>query len=140
MCTSLHRVLLIVPFLFFLSDNCFSQQIIVSYDTITPSNTNIRTRRDSIFLVFDEGFHNQPVEIDINNQKYTVATFVTNNMLGYAGTVKISKLKLDEKITIKVDSVYYGDFILDKKYSYIHLNYGKNEMHIRCTNHVYNYE
>ncbi|HTB06127.1 MAG TPA: hypothetical protein VK806_04170 [Bacteroidia bacterium] len=143
------KIVFAFTFFLLLCTNCIGQKIIIKYDTTELSLSGwdaddwyIKNRPDSTFITFDAGFNNQPVEIDINDQKYTVAYFVTSAVLGRAGTVKIPKINGDEKISIKINSIPYGNFILSKKYCSIHFDYNidSKDLLVTYTNHVYLYE
>lgn len=148
-CSRLLKLSIAVAFLFLLSTNCIGQKITIRYDTAEvtlsgwdPDDWYLKNRSDSTFITFDAGFNNQPVEIDINDQKYTVAYFVTSAVLGRAGMLKIPKVEGRGKITIKINSIPYGHFILDKKYTSIHFDYSADskDLIVTYTNHVYLYE
>jgi hypothetical protein len=89
----LYRIFFFITFSFILNDDCFSQKIFIQYDTIIPRHEQfIKNTNDSTTITFDDGFNNQPVEIDINSHKFTIVHFTSPN-IGFAGEINIPKLQ-----------------------------------------------
>jgi hypothetical protein len=132
--------------------NCIGQKLVIHYDTASRDEIKkgdkgygfgyVKDDSATMEFEFDNGFNNQPIDIRINGDKFITAYFVTEPQLGHAGHLSVPKEKGAEKISLLINGVSYGDFILDKRLSCVHVSYSESAQafYIIYTNRVYTYE
>lgn len=87
------------------------------------SEQKTSTRSDTAFITLEEGFKNDTVEFDINHKRFSVNTYTTLGVLGRADRIAIPKTADKETITIKINNLLFKDFILNKDYTLLYINY-----------------
>ena len=99
---------------------------VISYDTI-PSDYFVPQRLikndpKSFTLQFDNGFHNDLIEIKSNNKLQTIGIASTDNLRGFAKAFTIRKEGNEQIILIKINGIVKSKFTLNKDFSVMHVS------------------
>ena len=114
----------------------FSQdKIEIEYDTSHCYSKQMEPR-DSVVLCIECSFKHSAIEIGINSIKYMSDTITTIPTLGVANFVTLPKIDGYEKVGIRFGPTGFYEFLLDKKYCFIHINYNydKKKLYLMYTN------